>query len=247
MKYEKPQKGNPHRLTVNQHVFPARSIERFADGDGKVSVRLLKLNKLLKLSPCDQLFCAKRVWGQRAEIGYMKKIEDEFQSLADRIVDGLRSLTPREHALVSKFCVLWHLRAQRRTQPEPDHPLKGVTGANFTKDHEETLEKAHVLFTRGNAVPGRMMLAIKLQMQIDALMSREFNGKQWGIMEARGGNFIIPDIPNMRAVPVLPDLLLVCDHGNTVIFSPDIASINTQIIGFAVEYLIAGDFRNCHL
>jgi hypothetical protein len=248
VKYEKPQKGNPHCLTINQHVFPARSIERFADADGKVSVRLLRLNKLIKLSPEDQLFCARRVWDQRAEIGYMKGIEDEFQSIADRIVNGLRTLKPREHASVSRFCVLWHLRASRRTQPELNHLIRGVAGENFTKDQEEMLEKAHVLFARRDAtVPGRMMLGITLQIQIDQLMSRNFNEKQWGILKARDGNFIIPDIGNVRAVPVSPNLLLVCDHKNTVISQLEVAIINSQLAGFAVDYLIARDFRKCHV
>ena len=37
---KKPQKGNPHELTVKQHCFPRRSIERFANKDGIVNVWL---------------------------------------------------------------------------------------------------------------------------------------------------------------------------------------------------------------
>jgi hypothetical protein len=32
-RHEKPQKGNPHDLTINQHVLPVASIARFAGGD----------------------------------------------------------------------------------------------------------------------------------------------------------------------------------------------------------------------
>jgi len=49
MKYKKPQKGNPHQLTVKQHCFPARSIARFADSEGCVEVKLIKQDKKLKL------------------------------------------------------------------------------------------------------------------------------------------------------------------------------------------------------
>jgi hypothetical protein len=80
---DKPQKGNPHRLTVNQHVYPAWSIERFADTTGKVEVWLRRSDKTFRASPDNPLFCARRTWDQRAESGYMKAIEDEFQILAD--------------------------------------------------------------------------------------------------------------------------------------------------------------------
>jgi hypothetical protein len=36
--YLKPQKGNPHGFTINQHVFPLASIARFSNGDGRVSL-----------------------------------------------------------------------------------------------------------------------------------------------------------------------------------------------------------------
>jgi hypothetical protein len=36
--FEPPQKRNPRRLPINQHVFPKRSIERFADADGRVAL-----------------------------------------------------------------------------------------------------------------------------------------------------------------------------------------------------------------
>ena len=76
MKYEKTQKGNPYQLTVCQHTFPAASIARFADTTGCVEVYLIKQNKVVRLKPDDKLFCAKRVWDQRAESGFMKEIED---------------------------------------------------------------------------------------------------------------------------------------------------------------------------
>jgi hypothetical protein len=248
VKYEKPQKGNRHCLTIRQHVFPTRSIERFADADGKVSVRLLRLNKLKRVSPGNTLFCARRAWDQRAEIGYMKGIEDEFQSIAGRIVDGCRSLTSREHASISRFFALWYLRASRRTQPEPDQPLRGIIGEHFTKDEEEILEKHWISFARRDAtVPGRMMLGLKIQIEIDRLMIRYFNEKQWGILQASNGNFLVPDISHSGAVPVSPNLLLLCERKNTVITQSEIAIINFQLASFALEYLIARDFQKCYM
>ncbi len=86
MKYEKPQRGNPHRLTIKQHTFPAASIARLANGEGIVSVYHIRSGKVLRLPPADQLFCARRNWDQRAEEGHMKEIEDKFQAMAECII-----------------------------------------------------------------------------------------------------------------------------------------------------------------
>ena len=61
MKYEKPQKGNPHELTICQHTFPAKSIARFTNKSGIVEVKLIVESKNIKLKPKDMLFCARRI------------------------------------------------------------------------------------------------------------------------------------------------------------------------------------------
>ena len=48
MKYEKTEKGNPHNLTINQHCFPSRSIERFSNNDGCVEVHRIIPEKKLR-------------------------------------------------------------------------------------------------------------------------------------------------------------------------------------------------------
>ena len=162
------------------------------------------------------MFCAKRIWDQRAEIGYMKDIEDQFQRLATRIVIGLNSITPAEHASISKFFALWHLRSHRKKQPEPDHPLHGILGENLTKDQQEILENKHYAFALGSdaRVPGRIMLGLKIQIHIEEMMRGTFNRKRWGIMRANKGHFLIPDIIELAVIPVSPTICLVCGHDN---------------------------------
>jgi hypothetical protein len=85
---EKTRRRYPNRLTVNQHVFPAKSIERFTDQSGNVLVHDLRRAKVFSAKPRNAIFCASRAWDERAEAGYMKRIEAEFQIIADTIVDG---------------------------------------------------------------------------------------------------------------------------------------------------------------
>jgi hypothetical protein len=114
-KYEKPQKKNRRLLTVRQHVFPLASIARFADADGRVSLHDLVRGKERSAKPDDDIFCAKRAWDQRAEGGYMKKIEDEFQSLASQVIHGVVSeIGEAEKSVFNRFYALWCMRARRR-------------------------------------------------------------------------------------------------------------------------------------
>jgi hypothetical protein len=155
-------------------------------------------------------------------------------------------LKSQEHASISRFFVLWYLRASRRKQPEPDQLLRGIVGESFSKDDEELLEKHLISFARKDAtVPGRMMLALKIQMWIDRLMAQYFKGREWGILKAQTGNFIIPDISLSAVIPVSPNLLLMGDRKSAVISQSEVSFINAQLVGFAAEYLIARDFQKC--
>lgn len=88
MKFEPTQPGNPHRLTIDQHVFPKASIQRFTNPGGSVEIFVKKLNRVLKLKPNNSIFCARRVWDQKTEAGIGKHIEDRFQALACAIEKG---------------------------------------------------------------------------------------------------------------------------------------------------------------
>jgi len=60
-------------------------IERFTDSTGRVNLFDRSRNKVRMAAPSDDIFCAQRVWDQRAEAGFIKSIEDDFQALADEI------------------------------------------------------------------------------------------------------------------------------------------------------------------
>ena len=64
-KFDPVSKGNPHELTIDQHIFPKKSIDRFYNQDGLLQVK--RGNKIFNTnSGNDGIFCAKRVWDQRA-------------------------------------------------------------------------------------------------------------------------------------------------------------------------------------
>jgi hypothetical protein len=104
-RYEKPQKGNPHSLPIRQHVFPAASIARFTNDDGVVDLYRLSTSQVRKATPDDDIFCAKRAWDARAEFGFMKQIEDEFQLLASKVINGaLTAISAAEKGSEGRRC-----------------------------------------------------------------------------------------------------------------------------------------------
>ena len=91
MIYEKPQKRNPHQITIRQHVFPRFCIQRFCDEAGVVSFFDKITGSIQSKTSKDISFCALRVWDEHAEHGYMKSIEDNFEVLSKYVLNGTKS------------------------------------------------------------------------------------------------------------------------------------------------------------
>lgn len=251
MAFEKPQKGNPHGLTVMQHAFPRASIARFVDVDSRVAVLYIPAKKELRLNPSDQLFCAKRIWDHRAEEGYMKKIEDAFQSLAEAMIDGrVTNIGFFEKPIVNDFFALWNIRAHRKSQPISDQPINGIVALerNLTKDQQELLERNHISFIRPDLkIPGRHLAGINIQMNLNTVR-RQLDDAQWGILKACEGEFIVPDnFSNARVVPVTPTMCLFSQSHNDVISLAEVGKINRYAIASSTEYFFARDFTKCPL
>src|SRR5208282_503747 len=135
--YEKPQRKNPHRLSINQHVFSALSIARFADSSGRVCVCDIARKNVRRAKPDDPIFVAKRAWDHRAESGYMKSTEDAFQALAVQITEGVvLQIDDANRRAVNDFYALWCVRSRHRHLPQQEIQAQGVTGGGLTMDQE---------------------------------------------------------------------------------------------------------------
>lgn len=246
MPHEKTQRKNPHGLTVNQHVFPKESIERFTQDDGFVSVHLHQGNRTVPLRPNNARFCAKRVWNQAAEQGFMKKIEDDFQSLAQQILDGSINLplTPSEHTAVSEFYALCRLRAEARLARPTDIQINGVLPESaLTKDQEEILEKNGYCFARGTTFPGRHIASIRIQMLLSRLCAPETT---WAVVHSRTVEFLVPDsFREIGVVPLSPNYCLVANQIGGEITADNAIEINRIAIAQSSDYYFARDLAKC--
>jgi hypothetical protein len=249
MNYEKPQKGNPHQLTVNQHCFPSSCIERFANADGKVQLVQLPANEKILAKPDAKIFCAKRAWDQHAEHVFMKEIEDKYKSLAKEIIqNNTLVLDVNRQKVITDMFALWNIRYHWKGQPIPDQKIEGALGvaAEYTKDQQELLEKNGITAIRPDlTIPGRNLTGISIQRNVYAVRE-QMSDAHWGILKSRSGQFLVPDqSSNSRTLPLTPYLCLFSQSENEEINDTEVAKINLLSIASAREYYFANDISLC--
>jgi len=246
MNFEGTQKGNPHRLTIDQHIFPRASINRFANTDGLVEVFSGNAKKVLKIKSNNSLFCAKRIWDQKTEVGIGKRIEDEFQRLSDRIQNGsIGTIGFFEKRIVEDFFSLWRSRHQFKVHGLPDLSVNGITGDSLTKDQQEILERKHIIFFRDGVMPGRFTAGIQIIRYMDAF---RYDNRhiQWGIVRSVEGEFIVPDcFEEMMIVPVSPTIAVMADHPNATITKRELEVVNSLAIDRSSHFYFARKLSNC--
>jgi hypothetical protein len=246
MGFEATQKGNPHKLTINQHVFPRKGIDRFSNDKGLVQLCIKDVAKVIRVSSKNSLFCAKRVWDQGTEAGMGKAIEDRFQALVDSILVGHTSAIGYfEKAVVEDFFSLWRTRQKFRAEGLDDFKLEGIEGNFLTKDEQEILERRHVMFCRDGVWPGRFAARIHVFGYMNTF--RHDNQQvQWGIVRAGEGEFIVPDcFQDMMIVPISPKLLIVADQPNSTLTRSEVAVINQTAIDRSTDYFFARSLSEC--
>ena len=231
MKYRKPQKGNPKQLTVNQHYFPKKSIERFANLSGRVQVYLISESKFVPLKANDPIFCARRAWDERCETSLKREVEDPFQELADRIADGSvkRRLKISEQQIVSKMYALWNIRWHWSKQPIADQELKGVEGVavKYSIDQQELLEKSHITPIKPDAsISGHHFTGMQITSNLIA-SNKILEDRAWGILKCRGGQLIVPDNSSKKQyLPVTPEICLTNFEGFRMADESEFSSFN---------------------
>ena len=240
---KKPQKGNPHELTVKQHCFPRRSIERFANKDGIVNVWLKDQGKSIPARPEDQVFCAHWVWDQRAESGFMREVEDAYQALAAEIAQGriVRRLRTGENNAVTEMYALWWVRSKWRGAPVEDQPLKNVIelAHEFSQDEREHMEKLGVSVVRPDLkLEGRHIASGVLQLNFFELRNT-LKRQRWAVLKSASAEFVVPDASDERVLPVTPQVCLVAGEGYRIAQESRVAAMNAEAIRGSERYFFS--------
>lgn len=199
-KFEEIQKSNPHALTEKQHFIPKQSIQRFCNEHNCIKIKNLtsRNKKIVSVSCEDEVFRVQRLWDQRAENGYMKKIEDAFQKLVDQIIEEkIISFNDNENKIICDMYTLWESRIFQIEKFLENETLfiqlNGIHGENLTKDEEEILEKKHCLYTNKNAeISNRNMIGFQIQRNLDFSL---YSNIKLGIVKSISKEFIMPSNP----------------------------------------------------
>jgi hypothetical protein len=247
-KPEPVQKGNPYKLTKNQHIFPVASLNRFRHTEtGITAIRLAQNHRIKNLPAEDVLFCARRVWDQRAEkVG--TNIEGEFQFLVSRLIKGELGWWHLKHQIITQFYALWEARARYADNPVPAIKFYKITGnKDMTKGLKEKLEAGYANFVdENNSLPSRQATGLHIQL---ALMSaaRQLGGLKWRLCRASvdAGEFLVPDSPSYFYIPLTPKLALLGGSDIDVARPAVMRMINSTALANSRRYAVAHDFSRC--
>jgi hypothetical protein len=245
MRYEPVQKGNPHKLVIKQHIFPKRSIERFCRDDGSVDLLFLS-GKRLSVKPHNDVFCVNRSWDERAERGYGKRIEDDFQSVTGKILQGELVDSDSVSRAVTDFCCLWQVRHCWSKVPIDNVDMGLKPAYSLSINEQEDLEKAHIFYARGNGeVPSRLWRGAMMQ-QSWCRTVKTMSGIKWGLLTATEGEFLVPDnFSNVFIVPVTPKQCFVTESDSQTVGLDTVRLINSLAVASAEKYVFARDLTQC--
>jgi len=244
---EKTQPGNPHALTLRQHVFPAKSIQRFCER-GAVDLIDLARGRRRRARSGDSIFCADRAWGHYAEAGWMKKIEDLFQALAEAIIlDPPAKFTVEQVEAINEYFGLWRARAEQRHLPMQRVRPRGSPGTTreLSADTLELFEKNGIMaIAPDGTYPLREFNGHAILLAITQL-SEQLEGRRWGIIRPLEGEFCVPDVPMHGVIPISPKLALALDADSGFITRDDLARINSLMRQSAREYVFGRALKAC--
>ena len=246
---EPVQPGNPHKLVINQHIVPAANIQRFYGANDRVMVAMLRESRILRtVSAGHDCFRVKRVWDQRAEVGFAAQIERRFQFLATRILAGDLSWWHLEQSVITEFYALWTQRSYFAANPLPDVKLNGVLpDRELTKDSREHLEANHILYlNEESGLAGRMITGMQIQRGIDEV-SWHFRDAQWTLCRASpsAGEFLMPDSPVELFIPISPSVALLGGESLAVAEEPHMRYMNRCSLAASRRLVLARDFSAC--
>jgi hypothetical protein len=247
--FEKPQAGNPYGLTVWQHIIPKKSIARFTDARNFVSVSRFKEHDVLLLKPDNTIFCAKRVWNQRAEDTSIYT-ENAFQKIADQIVSGqLKSISSDMQIAVTNMYLLWRVRYLRTKDPIKDQSFATqLTGNNLSKDQQEILEKNGYFYVRHDGtMPSRAIVGVLMQRDIMIALNYGANKMKWGLIKVPDGlEFLCGDVSvNQPLLPVSPEWCLVAGWPDGTATPFSVGVINNSLITESENYWFARNPEKC--
>jgi hypothetical protein len=235
-----------NNLTKKQHVYPSKSLQRFINVQGNIEVYRFENRKIFTAKPSDGIFTVKREWDQRAERGFGKGIEDNFQGLVEYCIkNNLRKMPFNGNHIVNSFYALWHYRSCIKEYDE-QIPKASFTPDPLTEEQKITLELKHVSFVDSDGdMPQRMKRGIVLQGGIISL-TEQFKSVQWFMVKSPQLELVVPDNPvNSLFIPVNPNLCIVAEHNVPELSKKEALHANFKMATGSQAYYCGRNLSKC--
>lgn len=140
-----------------------------------------------------KIFCAKRAWSHRAEIGRMQDVENSYQRVANAFKERDGPLTSNESKIVTDMYVLWCVRAAYKNAPQVRVGLKGVEGDQLSRELLERCEKLGVVTVGPDScVAAREIYGDQIVTGL-TYYGEGLKNVRWTCKVFEGENMIVPD------------------------------------------------------
>ena len=204
---DRPQPGNPERLTIRQHVVSVAHLQRWSV-DGVVEASRRPFTR----SWCDRpenMLWARRRWSQKTELVRFKRaVEDPFHQELDHL-DTQESV--QDHEAVTRYFVLWWFRSRYIDTKEPNTRLRAPGLEDLvgpTRAEQDCIEANGAVFIRdGGLVPGRFSVGIDWMGFLD-VNQRQIAATRW-LCFRLDGDLVLGDTPYAEVIPIGPNRVLV--------------------------------------
>jgi hypothetical protein len=215
--------------------------------DKRVLLYDMLRRRVRRAAPDDVVFRAQRTWDHGSEAGFMKRIENAFQDLAAKIIDGrVSTIGDEDKRIANEFFALWYMRSRHRVLVAQEIRAIGVSGGGLSKDQEEMLEKRGILFAREDGrFPARQLRGLALRVRTYHYAHKDLSVTRWGIIQAQHGEFVVPDVPLHTIIPLTPTQCLASPASDGMISKQNLAEVNRNLIAASQAYFFAHDFREC--
>ncbi|PDT76297.1 hypothetical protein CO675_15660 [Bradyrhizobium sp. C9] len=176
----------------------------------------------------------------------MKQIEDAFQEAVRPILEAkATSVSAEARPTIDRMYSLWYWRARYRDLESQEIDLKGIVGSNLSLEQEENLESNGYMFARANGkMPARQMNGVTLMIRTYRYADYLTNTiSRWGVIRARAGEFIVPDMPWHGVLPLTPQLAFINSAPDGLFTEESVAEFNSAMRAGSENYFFARDFR----
>jgi hypothetical protein len=229
--------------TINQHVLPRKSIERFYGPRNKVEVDFFVGEKNFPVSSKDKNFVASRAWTQFSEDG-TKIYEDAFQNAVEEVLRG-GSLTENHMRVFSRFYALIKARSEARYRKI----ARGMSMTEISSPPECTEdqilrdERRGLFYISNEEEVERVVKDLAI---IQSVLATETKLDQWGLLISTGPEFLVgDDFSQCARIPVTPHVYLGWDTASRYLTASQVHQMNRDIKKLSKNFCFARSLDAC--